>query len=515
MQVTVNGVDVDNGTWRTLVGESFGDSMGDDGLRVCAADFYIEGDTPDELKQRYAATLAELIAQDVRITFNTDAATAGLDADMSPGDGIHTNTMTRVEKVASVTQTAYRFHCRLYATAYISPPVRGTGVGTSVDLFAGEVGRRMFTKVHNAGRVESRTLLVEFLPTFDDEAEGPFTFTAVTDVGGLARFDFQVGTVLPAFAAGHRLKVASGTGYVGIHVVTAIDVANRRVQTDSPYVATATGSAFVGEIIPADTHYQAARDELLDMLGTDEGDRDSTTGLALVKETAEDAGDGQSLVILLQAEWGEADLGPEVRRQTITIIEEEPQAWHPGGGTRPVYLNVTGGVEVDRDQAPNLHAQWAVIEPKVMAAVRANTGKSDLRPLFRKFASDPKEGLITFDIRLQADNSTVLSHEEKEAITIQDDTVGGKAGRYDYDQRPEGLFPKTVVISVARVGRTLQTPLPVGRPANEGAATYRAVSDQSSKERSITPFGDVWIQSRAVAYQRREYEGSADVEDVA
>lgn len=95
LQATVDGTDLDNGTWRRIAGQ-IDDSTSPDGQRTVMVNFFVTGNTPADLQTNYATTRSEMISRDKRCTVTLDDGGGNDLADMQPGDGDHIAVLSTV-----------------------------------------------------------------------------------------------------------------------------------------------------------------------------------------------------------------------------------------------------------------------------------------------------------------------------------------------------------------------------------------------------------------------------------
>lgn len=516
MQVNVAGNDLDNGSWRTITG-SFGDATGFDDRRAMAVDFVVEADDSTTLASRWASTLADFSKLNPRVVCKLAATDANALADLSPNDGTHNSVKTSIEALGSSEQTIHSMVGRLHIMAELVMPNAGGGTGSNITTYTGLLGTLKRITNYSAGRVIGKAVLATFVATFDEDGGGAFTITSVENASGKARFVATV-SVPPTFAPGMRLKVTSGTGYVGVHLITAIDVANKKITTDTAYSATATGSAVIGTLTTGAANFAAARTSILeDILGCDaDGGRDSTTGLSLVSEKREDNDeDGNQYTVALESAWSELETHAAQRELTISIAEEQPEEWETAaGGVAPVYIYVQGSVTMDREVLVAANADLhQLFDSDVKAAVEAHVvdqvNKGPIRLRRRKITSNLKESRLSFELVYQARNLTVISATITREERTDDNSVHYRLmDGHDYDQRPKGLPPKYITVVSSRASTDNSQPS-VPTPAGDGAgAIYRESSQGSSQRGPITtPFGVVWVRSRSVVFVRRVYKG--------
>lgn len=523
MQVSVDGVNLDNGSWRYIV-EDMGEDISLDNVLVRVVDFIVQGSTAAELTTRWAQTRTDFIKANPRCTFNLDDSQTSLLDDVSPNDGRFNTVKTTVGLVGGKGQTAYSLYCRLYVEASVVLYNAGGagGAGSVNTTYEGMVDKLVRTRTFDSGRIQSRDVLVSFAGQFNAESQA-VTIASVANSGGKAVF--TIAEVPPAFAEGMRLRVDSsstvnGDGYAGIHFVTAINVAGKTITTDTTYDGSETGSGYLGVYTTGESLYQTARSSILtDLMGTEsDGSRDSTTGLYLALEKTEDENEvSSSVTVLLQSRYSETEftgLNDAQRDLDIELSETEPSEWDQGGGTKPVYISVAGSIVCDADELDDgslvLHQVFRaqlVTQLKTYALSQTGYGtNARLRDI--QFASRRVNGRITFRLVYQARNLDTVFYRSEAVTQTEDDRVGWKAGKYNYDQRPEGLPPRTITRTITYVGwvkKALSVPTP-----SEGGASYSPGARVDGPEREFdTPDGRIYTRSVSQQFLRRQYEGGA------
>lgn len=525
MQVNVDGNNLDNGSWRYIVGDA-GDDISIDNTRMLIVDFVIQGDTAAQTTQRWESTRADFIKADPRVTFNLDDSQGELFADLSPNDGTHNSVKTTVGLVGGKGQTQFSLYCRLYVEAgvVLFNVGGGAGSGPSGSTYTGLSGKIVRTKTHTSGRIEARDLILTFAPTFDaDDGLATATVTSVEDSGGKAVF--VISQTPPAFTAGMRLKLtssttANGDGYAGVHLVTAINVGTGKITTDTAFDGDETGSGTLGTLTTGEENYQAARSSILtDLLGvSSDGSRDGTTGLYLALEKGEHDDENEDMATyVLQSRWSETELtglNEAQRDLDVEIQETEPGEWDTGGGTKPVYLTVIGSIVCDKDELADgnlvLHQVFrAQLATQLKTLALAQSGYANARLRDIQFGSRRVDSRISFRLVYQAKNTSTLYYREESMSHTEDDRVHWKAGKYDYDQRPEGLPPKTITKTITYVGWSKKS-LTVSPPPGDAGASYSPGPHKDGPEREFdTPDGKLYGRSRVQVFYRRQYEGGA------
>ncbi len=523
LQVNVDGNDLDNGSWRYIV-EGVGDDISLDNTRMLVIDFVIEANDAATLSTRWQSTRDDFIKANPRATINLDDTQGELFADVSQNDGVHTVTKTTVGVVGGKGQTDYSLYCRLFIEASVTLFNQGGATGSGGTTYTGLIDKINRVTTYDAGRTEGRDLLMTFGATFDDDGGLTVaTVVSVADSGGKAVF--TISEVPPTFAEGMRLELtsstsANGDGYAGVHLVTAINVGGKTITTDTAFDGDETGSGKLGQITTGEANYQASRGTILtDLLGvSSDGTRDATTGLYLAMEKKEHDDENENQVtVLLQARYAETELtgiNDAQRDLDVTVSETEPHEWDTGGGTKPVYLAVTGSIACDRDELSDgslvLHQVFrAQLLTQLKTLALTNTGYTVARLREVEFGSNEAKSRMTFRLVYQAKNTTTLLYRDETLTQTEDDRVTWKAGRFHYDQRPEGLPPKTITRTITYVGWTRKA-LAIPTPSAGGGATYSPGPRADGPERDFdTPDGKLYARTASQIFFRRQYEGGA------
>lgn len=524
MQVTVDGTNIANGSWRDLTG-SFGDEPGQDGQRVLVCDFLIEGSTADELQQRLLTTYEAFTKRNCRVVFTLDDTAGSTWADVSPNDGKHTDIWVTVGVAPGHEQTGNRQYLRLYVVAGMTPVLSSGPAGSNQAYFQGLSGTLKYTRTINAGRFETRSVLATFVDTFDDDANGPYTIDSVANSGGKAVFHVTSAPV--AFAVGQRLKVTAGTAYLGVHLITAINTGAKTITTDTTYSATATGTAYIGTLTSGETNYNSARATLLvDYLGTHSsgsGARDSTTGLSLITEVPEtnDENGNQYTVLLQSGPMQSMANTASARVANLSIGQSEPEKWNTKYGAKPLWLTAKGSLSCSKtvlsSESRTLFAVWAAsAQGDILTLVKAKTGYNTLKLLDVQFEADDGVGVIAFTVKYQARNTTVLAGSYTESTEESDDSISiREVGGHDYDQRPPGFTPKTCIVTLSRIGVGKKDLSTLVTLPSTGGGTWKLVRKLETTERVNCLFdANTFSQTYVAGYERKNYSGGVGVEVV-
>lgn len=519
MQVNCDGVNLDNGSWR-LIEDSFGDSIGDDDTRVCAAMFTIEADDAETLQTRKNQTETDFIKANPRVWLTLDDAADSYFGDISPNDGRHTSVKTALDWVGSRAQTGHSLIGMLYVRATRVLPTAGGAAGSGQVTYTGLEGTLKRSITYSQGRVQARAVLATFVTTFNDVANGSYAVASVEDDGS-GNAVFVLGSTPVDFEAGMRLKVtaiSSGTDYTGVHLITAINTGTNKVTTTTAYVATAVGTAYIGENTTGSENYAAAKSDILTThLGVEsDGSRDSTTGLTLTTDKEEDGdANGNTVSVLLQSSWSEFELtgvNDADRGIDMTIKEIEPEQWDPVLGPPPVILAVTGSAYFDREKLAagslTLHKIFRQqVKTQLETRVKSNTGYGTIRLRAMSFDSNPQTSRLMFDLRYQARNTAYIDGSLDEMSQQDDDAIHYKAGEFDYEQRAPGLPPKIVTKTLRKVGFA-KSSMTIPAPAAAAGATYReGPVSESYATKTLAGGQQIHIQSKSVAFLRRKYKG--------
>ena len=510
MQVWVDDFELDNEDWRTIDGD-FGESSSSDNYRFLVCNFQIEGDTEEELTDRFNETRTEFLSKGQRVRFSLDDTSGKYYADIAPGDGEHTDVQSWIQPNPAHKQTGHRLRLQFIVVAIQNAGSGAAGTATGLE---GTQGTTRVNSQFNASRIESRTFQATFGSLLDPDANGPFTIISVEDDGsGNARFVFSapVGVV---FAAGMKLITSGTANYPGQHVITAI--ASDKVTTETPFGATDTGTATIGETDDADEVYQNQRNSILTtfLQTATDGDRDGTSLLALTVEQVETLEGGSLVNVFLQSRRIKPSTGIVGERELKFEVETEAvQQWpqHQQAGAVPNIVSIWGYLDIDEAHvSPSLDQMWdEEIEPAVRFIVSNETGETPKPIVLRRKFTD--EGRIQFQCIYQTKNATVLHYKRTIAWRVDPDYVklGGTEG-FHHVQRPAVPPPTFATVTVSRVGIG-SVLLNVDAPKLAGFTAVPA-GTQKTEEPVRSEFdNNVWIQSASQAYEYMKFKDGAKV----
>lgn len=510
-QVEIDGNDVHSfasGVGVKLHGQ-VNDARTSTGLREFAIQGVLHGSTAADLDARWDALRLLCATREKRVRIWRVDGTSTTSADIRPGDGTTQNVLTYVTADPNRVATATTLPFILFVAAqeYETATAGGGGGGSGApQTFAGQSGSWRLTKTYSDAGIESRALLISFGLDNDEEANGPFDFEAVTDVGGLARFDFEVGTVLPAFAGGMRLKVGAGA-YMGTHDIVSIDVAQRRVQTSVAFGATGTGTAHVGEQTTGEEAYTAARNDLLALLGVGSGGaRDSTTGLELTGESF--GTENAFYTVLLSASWTEASYAAAAKNLRTAFTSAEVVDWpgDPDAGPPPrlISARVTFAVDKRLDATATPENVWQSIRSSVLSDLRSAMGGDAAGPFDEEVASDRGTRTVTVTLGFVAQNTTVFGYSRRTQILTKLDEFRWKdAEGYSVMQTDAEEHEVFQTITVTRLS-TIDSPPDVQPPEPVGEYVWTEVTQQLDLNNPIRrrELGELYAISVMHVYRR-------------
>lgn len=504
VSVKIDGVEVNGVDGRRLHGQ-ITDSRSALELREIVVAGLITGSTVTDLQTKWetAKSVCNTINKSAQVSI--DSAATNFLEEFFLSDGKTTKIETYISGDISRigTATTMPFVLFIRVSEYVATPTGGNAGVTP--RYQGQVGDWRLMTIYNEARVESRVLTISFATLFDDDAYGPFTISSVEDVGGKARF--VVTTAPPAYTVGMKLFVSGSTLYNQTHVVTAVDVGNKKVTVDTAYAGNDTGTALIGEATSPQDVYDTARATLLtDVLGVGtDGTRDSTTGLVLSNETVEVQNDIVNVV--LNAEWTEKSYDADVRNLSIAVQRVELPDWPSvNAGPAPVSLGAVVTFSVDKDQAAtdNPYPMWATIRASVIADILAAVNDSDaVGPIDEAVSYDKKAGVVAVNLSFLAKNTSIFSYSVVTTVHEELDYVSWKDSEgYDYIQHGAEPLTKIVAITVTRVAtNTSSLDVP---PPEESGYRYLIISTEQGDQTPIERkgVGTVWTQSKTTVWKR-------------
>lgn len=502
MQLKVDEVQLDNGTWRRLVDQFDIRSMPGNGQKTVVCKFIITGDTPTELNTRWKQTRDDFIKTNPRVLVWADSSTTTPTEDISWFDGRHTSIETRVSWDYGHTQTGLSIVCLFICLAQEAQPPSSDNSRTN--QFRGQHGEIVISAAYSAGLISSRVVECQFVSTFQEGFAGPFTLTTVENDGsGKARFVFSGGPNLPTFKIGQKITITGTTNYNGTHEVSAINNTTDKITTTLPFGIAESGLSGTGTLGQPTTgleNYIDAREDILSdyLLVETDGGWNGTEGLALTGETIKQDPDGQVVNVTLASSYMVIDLTaiPSVRAFEMAVSRITPEKYDPVGGNEPTTYAAKGHFIVDKDALGStaMAGLYALVDASIKSEVERQLGET-VKYVSKKYTSSADFMAVDFELTFLASDVDVFRFN----ITIQEDEVFNFASHIDADgydlvQLPPGGAAKTCIVTVERTGygridlsTFLTPPLP-------GGGTYQMISRTKTYDsQKLTPSGDVIV----------------------
>jgi len=505
-----------NGTGGVRLHGQVADSRTAEGIREIAIAGLLTGSSTTDLQTKWDTLKTTVNTRDKSVQVSVDGTATNYLEEFFLSDGKTTGIVTFVSGDPTRIGTGTSMPIVMYVMAqeYVAEAVSGGTAGIT-SKYLGQVGDWRLMKIFSDARVESRVLTISFGTLFDKEAYGSYNFTAVSDVGGFAKFTFGSGDMGGiTFKQGMKLFVSGSTNYNGTWEVTAVDTGADTVTTKAVYSGTDTGAAIIGEATAPTEVYDNARSSLLTLLGVGaDGTRDTTTGLVLSGESKEEHND--LIDVVLNAEWTEKNYDGDIRNVQIALQRVEIPDWpSQGAGDPPVSLAVVVTFSVDKDQAGTTdpYPMWATIRNQVLADIKSAAEATDaVGPIDENVSWDKKAGTVAVNLSFIAKNTSVFNYNTVVSTHQELDFVSWKdPDGFDYIQTGAEPIMKIISITVTRVGVgdvELGAPTPV-----EPGYTFINISDQDGYQTPINRrnVGEVWTQTRTFVYKRFKLRTGAD-----
>lgn len=489
-QIKVDDNSLDNGSWRHTVGDLIVQTDETGKTKTISVAFIIEGDTSAELDTRWQSTYADfkIINPRVRAWFD-DAETTPVE-DWIVGGGEILESGTTVTMLPEESQTGRKLHCLFVAVATVQADISRTFGGSALgtDAIPGLKTEINIVKTYFDSRRFSITASGMFGPTFDEDANGPYTITSITNNGGKARFTLSGSPDLPDFADGMRITV-TGSNYAGVHIVTSIDDVNDRIETLTTFetvVGTPT-TLLLGTTTSAETNYEAAKSDILVNLletGTDGNPAATAPYMQLTGENVGFPSERRDYVEFTLTSTPQpfktsvVDSGADnVERGLSYVVHyRQPDLWDESWDTNiPVEAIISGKfaiTETARTEA-TLFSWWTQMKQAILAEVATERGGS-LGSSFVTMAEEVNLDHTTNDVdfRLSCildyngtmDYSKSTTFSDRKMRSIIEDTDG-----YDHVQESAAPPRRMATVRVTWTGEMGAEPdAPVAPPAGGG-----------------------------------------------
>ncbi len=339
----------------------------------------------------------------------------------------------------------------------------------------------------------------KFVATLDDELASPLvslepgdgtytaTFSVLADNDRLAKTATSIGMSLLIVAEPIELLpdiLGDAAGVEGMTVTTTFNAArDRSITVNAIFVTDESGSA--------QTNLDAIKDTIFtdQLLVETTGARNAASKQVLTSEILVDP-EGQGRRI--EAEWrSERDAfattnTAEARSFAVGIETTQPDEWSldSQAGNRPLLIHASGSVHLSHDLLSRgvLEAK-ANVEADVKAAINQEIGRSpELKALTSSFSSDADQGLLTFDIVYQADNTTVITYSRTHSIEISPDAaIAGDSSGFIHRQESPTSPDVMHTITVERMGVGQLGREGLSRPPDSRVIVNRSLVNTDSK----------------------------------
>jgi len=485
-QVKVDNVSLDNGTWRRIVGDVTV-SVALDGTKSLSCSFLVTGTSHADLLSNWETTQADFRKTNPRVQFWLDSTATNPLEDMYPGDGTHGNSLlTQVSQDITQKQVGFTIMANFIAVTQVVEAAGGAGVKNMP--FTGMSSQIAISSTYSAGRIESRTVSGSFTTTLGS-AYGPYTIVSASNNGGQVRF--TISTDPAAFVEGMKFIVSSSTvgAYVGSWLVTAVNVASKTIDVKLDYSATATGAGSLTNPITGYNNYIAYRDQLLNqyLLVGDDGERDSSTGLALTGEVINRATiEGFDVSFTLDAEWVQLDTTavPSIRALNYTVQTQKPERW-PLGYPKPTIIVVSGSFTIDKEAygSTTIHSLFNTIKPTVIADVELQVGNTGNRRISEVVTTTPGSMIVQFGMQFITRNTELITLKVSTLISRKLlFTKWPDADGFSIIQTPPESWEVTVTKTVTRTGYNAVDLKSQVSPPQESGYTFTLIGDTQIDE---------------------------------
>lgn len=491
-QVKIDNTNLDNGTWRRIVGNPAVLTDPSGIAREFHVEFLIEGDTAAERRTRFQSTFDDLylLNSRLRVWFDSDLALPTLD--WHPGDGKTTECVSSVAMLPEESQTQGKLHCLF--TFVASTQIDYSDVVPSADGIEDIVGLASpleLAKMYMDSEKYTLSCRGVFKSTQNVAAEGPYNILSVSDNGGKMRFTLKnPDSISATFADGMFIDVDSASAYEGRHFISALSTGNTVIDTTTDFVATegdVGATLLLGTTNTAEDNFTNARNNILtNLLETDTAGRPNATYPYMTKlgETlAYTSARKDQLEFVLVS--GPSSLkinlnnssNEDVARglsYTVRYSPAERQDTSTHGLLWDVIIDGKCAV-VDPTEERDLAAWYDEIELKVRAEVESIANSrlgGQLRKRRAEFGVDYTTGDITFNIVFFGNYSGTVAYSRSQSYSInQPRTIWRDTDGNNPTQSPKGPPDKSLVITIDWLGDAGGGPLPPS-PPSEGGFRY-------------------------------------------
>lgn len=506
VQAKINGVSLDNGSWRTIVDWPAIIRSDDGRQEKFAVDFLIEADTAAEMDSRWESTYDDFTTKNPRLQVWLDDSKATPTIDWYVGDNTHLSMVSIVSMRPEANRTQKKILMTLVVSADCEPPQ--TLGGPVSELGADIQGLATTLEVAKHYMGSERYMLTAsgvFVSTLNESAEGPYDLASVANNSGKARFSLEAPDVIVAsFDEGMFIDVSSPSAYEGRHFITAISGGGATIDTDTDYVSVegdVGATVLVGTTTTAEDNFQNGKSQILvNLLETGTNGQPNATAPHMTKiaETISFTSEQKDALEFVLGSAPESELlaatsgGNYVQRGLqYNVVFAQPPGWDSKLVAPIQMITIEGKVGVQKDAVTDtfdLTFWWNQMEAEIIAAVEAISNQrfgGSLRHRGTRVYIDYTTLDIQFTIEcIGAYNGTVSysareSFSEKQLRTVWSDTDG-----YDHIQEPKGATRKMATVTVDWIGDAGNFP-PTPKPPKESGFLYLYSSSEIGKQERL------------------------------
>lgn len=506
VQVEINGTQLDNGTWRTIVDWPAVIRSDDGKMEKFAVDFIIEADTAAEMDTRFEQTYADLTTKNPRLKVWLDDSKATPTLDWYVGDGTHLSMVSITSMRPESPRTQKKILFTLVVSCDCEPPQTLGGpaseLGSSIQGLATtlEVVKHLFP--------DERYILTAagvFVSTLNESAEGPYDLASVANNSGKARFSLEAPDVIVAsFDEGMFIDVSSPSAYEGRHFITAISGGGATIDTSTDYVAVegdVGATVLVGTTTTAEDNFQNGKSQILvNLLETGTNGRPNATAphMTKVAETISFTSEQKDALEFVLGSAPESELldvtsgGNYVQRGLqYNVRFEQPAGWDSKLVAPIQNIMIDGRVSVQKDAVTDtfdLTFWWNQMEAEIIAAVEAVSNQrfgGSLRHRSTNVHLDYTTQEAQFSIMCIGAYNGTLSYSATESFSESRlRTAWADSDGYDHIQEPKGATRKMATVSVDWVGDAGSLP-PVPKAPSESGFIYLFDSSEIGKQSQL------------------------------
>lgn len=522
--VVVGGVSL-NTSWRKTTTKYIPARNSGASMKTIGIEFVIEGDTEEELRDRWQQTQDEFNKVDPEVyCYRSNSAIR--ENEWGPSDGETVSSVSSVSVMPQMPSTRLSKYCYLEIVFQLNSNAPPSGVPGSpqaaLEEADGLVTGIEIVNVADVGEMDTLVCTGSFRPLSDAATVGPVGISSIYEENstGLAVIEFTAPITPPSMTLSNGKKaqlyadITGTTRYNGHHSVKRVTDSIVVIDMDFSELENA-GSVSIGAVKTAEGLFDEAKEEIYQLMGIGENN------VILINKMGKNNADGTYDFELTAQEQdfvpgGIGDGHTQLARTCVMRVVDDgpPDEWETdpelaflgaGPGTVPKYDTIEGRVVFNKDAVTGtLDEAWGAVSSDIFARARIMAGKTlEIRKTQLSYdLSTPAIG-FTFTC-VENFHDSVLVEKTLETSTATEPYIYARGLTLHGVQVSAAVPVKIYTQTITRVGRGLVDMTAYPAPTESGYVFVQKLESDSQKGPSqIADLGgDFYSQKLTRSYAR-------------